>query len=308
MAFASLKERTTRWTAARGFTLIELLVVISIIAVLIAVLLPALTMAKEAANVALCSSNLRELSQTSGTYATDNDPTGTGSYPTQPWFIQPAGYNVQYNSEYIYGGYWTTLNNPEYPNSDVNMIPTELRPYNKYVAPGIGGHNIVKQYVCPSDKSSATPLVGSGGQVPSTDERYGSWEVNGNSYAINWYWPNGIGAPPLNQDTKYYQLPCMSLFGSAMLTKKVGGAASEFVIFMECMMDAYMYDARPPDGSCGQSSLQQLGLGYHRKMSMYAVGFYDGHAEYRYIDTRYSSGPGYNIWPQRDTGWPADCP
>ncbi len=286
-----------------AFTLIELLVVISIIAVLIAVLVPALTLAKEAANVALCGANLREIAQTAGTYSTDYDPTGNGSYPSLPWFLDTTNFpGIMWVSEYVYGGYRHSVENPTYTSSDTYIIPTENRPFNKYLAPGIkdppGGRAApIKQYICPSDKSSATPSVGDVTESPPTDERYGSWEVNGNSYPINWYWMNGTPNPD-------YALDMMHAYGSAMLAKKVGGAASDFVVFMEAMMNAYMYDARPSDGTYGESGLQQLGIGWHRKFSTYEMGFLDGHAEYRYVDTRYTNGVGYDTWPERNTSWP----
>lgn len=57
----------------KGFTLIELLVVISIIALLLAILLPALGKAKDHAKKIGCSANLRSLSLAAIFYATDND-------------------------------------------------------------------------------------------------------------------------------------------------------------------------------------------------------------------------------------------
>ena len=56
-----------------GFTLIELLVVISIIALLLSVLMPALSKAKELAKRVVCQSNLQQLGKAMAMYAVDNN-------------------------------------------------------------------------------------------------------------------------------------------------------------------------------------------------------------------------------------------
>jgi prepilin-type N-terminal cleavage/methylation domain-containing protein len=74
IAFRLSSGRTARDAAVSGlaFTLIELLVVIAIIAILAALLLPALSRAKEASRSVNCCSNLRQLGIASMTYIMDN--------------------------------------------------------------------------------------------------------------------------------------------------------------------------------------------------------------------------------------------
>ena len=120
----NLPAQHGRW---RGFTLIELLVVIAIIAILAALLLPALATAKEKAKRAQCLSNLRQLGIGAYSYAMDNldrvmqarDEPGSDPATFVQVCINPpdiasaamAGLVVQTNGSSV----WTCPNRPGFP-------------------------------------------------------------------------------------------------------------------------------------------------------------------------------------------------
>ncbi|MEM6391932.1 MAG: type II secretion system protein [Planctomycetota bacterium] len=113
---------TARRSDPSAFTLIELLVVISIVALLVAILLPVLGAARVSAQRAACLSNLRQIGIAFISYETSNDDRGAPRADGNLWVDSVSGNPLPLEVQSDYGdAYWGYLYSKQ--NGD---IPDEL--------------------------------------------------------------------------------------------------------------------------------------------------------------------------------------
>ena len=329
-------------SSRRGFTLIELLVVVAIIALLISILLPALSQAKEQARITICLANLRGIGQAGVTYILEEQDL--------PWVLPIQYYadgklwDANAYTEFIWGGGMPDKDGQEGLNagfsprdlpmgSDVYTYAPRIRPMNPYLSPGVSWDDPAREndqvrkdkpmdlpgnFKCPSDSSPWVPWYGAG---QNTDEEEylpaSTWEFWGTSYAINWYWPYYYEyAPPGEHGTQPYNGRVMKIFGvrdpyapiglgrRMLESNAAGGYASKLIIFYENRFNYAVEGGRPPVYPLQRpwNTGRRSHVGWHKQKDYYAAVFLDGSARYDRFDTRFNFGDHWTIWPNKPWG------
>ncbi len=322
----------------RAFTLIELLVVVAIIALLLSILLPSLNRAKEQARIAVCISNLKQLTSAAVNYINEGNDEIVFSFPFD-YNIDGTPVNFGLITEFIWGGgvpdktaqdytsarVQPTAFNPYSSSADIILVRPKDRPLNRFLAPGVSWDDASRRhpnplrtsrkmdlpgfFKCPSDKTPHVPLAGTPSTVKEAETPFSTWEFWGTSYASNWYWPYYyVSAPPGNA------APYSGNFGFIVggigtgpnrtrslgrhIMKDKSARWSAEFIVFYENRMNYAMNNARPRGAPAPNAQKDF-VGWHQQRDYHAAGFLDGSARYQKFDTRYVDGPGWTTWPNK---------
>lgn len=262
-----------------GFTLIELLVVVSIIALLISILLPSLSRAREQAKLTVCQANISSVGKTFILYLLDLNSIPLFSTSDSSWCSWSFGGWSGSNREYWQDTY-----------GDIFNIETADRPLSVYALKGgtiaravdIAPENEDPRlwpteetpvYKCPSDRLSAQWQWNQGG---TDSTQVSAYDDVGSSYQLSFHWWDQA----LDDDAcEPGDLPCQVNLGVLLFLGQMNKNPARFVALMEDPMDFGLAANAPNAG------IQTLG--FHGRFSKHVTFRLDGHVEYRLMDTRH---------------------
>jgi prepilin-type N-terminal cleavage/methylation domain-containing protein/prepilin-type processing-associated H-X9-DG protein len=231
---------------AAGFTLVELLVVIAIIAILAALLLPALSEAKQKAWRVACMNNLRQLQICSHLYVVDNaDKLPPNNYVFDLTTAAPSQFGFSTNMTWCPG-------NARLDANSLNIQHGLLFPYNQ--SPAI--------YHCPADKSTVDTTEGAAHHMPRTRSYNMSQSIN--------------GAP--------FDDPSVGLLYPPSFKKETdidNPAPANLFVFIDVHEDEIvdsLFGIPPPGWSFVEQTWWDLPANRHSQGS--SMSFADGHIEY----------------------------
>jgi prepilin-type N-terminal cleavage/methylation domain-containing protein len=251
-----------------GFTLVELLVSVAIIATLIGILLPALGSARKSAGLAVCLSNMKQITAGASMYAEDQPD---GMWPVVPSILNRNSGYVSFDS-WRYGGkttdtFWKTY------ASGVSYMTVSQRLINKHLYPDITLKDTpdalleLEVFRCPSDPGtyqrgswySNPPKLQLDGKITCYDDVGTSYQLNTKWFRVARQKASTISPRPTS----------LAVYEATKFMFRSAGASqpSRFVWLHDQTMDV-------------ASITGVIAEGDHGPKMQSTAGFMDGHAKY----------------------------